>query len=26
LPMNKDQYEQATMEVKERYFNELTNA
>ncbi|WP_439582559.1 transketolase [Dyadobacter bucti] len=26
LPMNKDQYEQATLEVKERYFNELTNA
>jgi transketolase len=26
LPMNKDQYEQATQEVKERYFNELTNA
>ena len=26
LPMNKDQYEQATSEVKERYFNELTNA
>lgn len=26
LPMNKDQYEQATLEIKERYFNELTNA
>ena len=26
LPMNKDQYEQATLEVKERYLNELTNA
>ena len=26
LPMNKDQFEQATLEVKERYFNELTNA
>lgn len=26
LPMNKDQYEHAILEVKERYFNELTNA
>lgn len=26
LPMNKDQYEQATLEVKERYIKELTNA
>ncbi|TLV01231.1 transketolase [Dyadobacter luticola] len=26
LPMNKDQFEQATLEIKERYFNELTNA
>ncbi|PWJ56808.1 transketolase [Dyadobacter jejuensis] len=26
LPMNQDQYTQATTEVKDRYFNELTNA
>jgi transketolase len=26
LPMNRDQYEHATLEVKERYFKELTNA
>jgi transketolase len=26
LPMNQDQYKNATQEVKERYFNELTNA
>ncbi|NIJ52076.1 transketolase [Dyadobacter arcticus] len=26
LPMNKDQYEQATQEIKERYYKELTNA
>ena len=26
LPMNADQYQQATLEIKERYLNELTNA
>jgi len=26
LPMNMEQYEQATLEIKERYLNELTNA
>jgi transketolase len=26
LPMNSEQYQQATLEIKERYLNELTNA